>query len=104
MTGLQRRAMMASHAKHCLVKLRMREMLMKITKRSLLAAIVIVTSSAVGMAQNPPPKQPPAPKFWVTTTAWVDGAEIPMRHAVRGDNKSPAFEFRWNLGTNPGTA
>jgi phosphatidylethanolamine-binding protein (PEBP) family uncharacterized protein len=82
----------------------MREMLMKITKRSLLAAIVIVTSSAVGMAQNPPPKQPPAPKFWVTTTAWVDGAEIPMRHAVRGDNKSPAFEFRWNLGTNPGTA
>jgi hypothetical protein len=24
-----------------------------------------------------------------------------MRHAARGDNKSPAFEFHWNLGTNP---
>ena len=42
---VHQRAMMASHAKHCLVKLRMREMLMKITKRSLLAAIVIVTST-----------------------------------------------------------
>jgi Raf kinase inhibitor-like YbhB/YbcL family protein len=78
-------------------------MLMKITQRSVLLAIVVVTSS-IGMAQNPPAKQPPAPKFWVTTTAWADGAEIPMRHAARGDNKSPAFEFHWNLGVNPGTA
>jgi phosphatidylethanolamine-binding protein (PEBP) family uncharacterized protein len=85
-------------------KLRMREMLMKITQRSLLSAIIVVTSSAVGMAQNPPAKQPPAPKLWVTTTAWADGAEIPMHHAARGDNKSPAFEFHWNLGTNPGSA
>ena len=29
---------------------------------------------------------------------------IPMKHSGRGDNKSPAFEFHWNLGTNPGTA
>lgn len=27
-----------------------------------------------------------------------------MRHAVRGENKSPAFEFHWNLGTNPASA
>jgi hypothetical protein len=27
-----------------------------------------------------------------------------MKNAGRGDNKSPAFEFHWNLGTNPGTA
>jgi hypothetical protein len=27
-----------------------------------------------------------------------------MRHAARGDNKSPAFEFHWNLGTNPASA
>jgi len=27
-----------------------------------------------------------------------------MRHAFRGDNRSPAFEFHWNFGTNPGTA
>jgi hypothetical protein len=27
-----------------------------------------------------------------------------MKYSSRGDNKSPAFEFHWNLGTNPGTA
>ena len=27
-----------------------------------------------------------------------------MKYAARGENKSPAFEFHWNLGTNPGTA
>jgi len=27
-----------------------------------------------------------------------------MRNAFRGDNKSPAFEFHWNLGLNPGAA
>ena len=27
-----------------------------------------------------------------------------MKHAGVGENKSPAFEFHWNLGTNPGTA
>jgi Raf kinase inhibitor-like YbhB/YbcL family protein len=29
---------------------------------------------------------------------------IPMHYSGRGDNKSPAFEFHWNLGTNPGSA
>jgi Raf kinase inhibitor-like YbhB/YbcL family protein len=27
-----------------------------------------------------------------------------MRYAGRGENKSPAFEFHWNLGTEPGSA
>ena len=27
-----------------------------------------------------------------------------MHHAGRGDNKSPAFEFHWSLGPNPGPA
>jgi hypothetical protein len=27
-----------------------------------------------------------------------------MHHAYRGDNKSPGFEFHWNLGPNPGAA
>jgi hypothetical protein len=27
-----------------------------------------------------------------------------MRHASRGDNKSPQFEFHWMLGTGPGSA
>ena len=51
-----------------------------------------------------PPKPAPRLVLWVTTTAWPDGGEIPMTNAARGDNKSPAFEFHWNLGANPGTA
>jgi Raf kinase inhibitor-like YbhB/YbcL family protein len=37
----------------------------------------------------------------VTTTAFPDGGEIPMRNAGRGENKSPAFEFHWSQGTSP---
>ena len=68
-------------------------------------AILGVSISTISIAQTPPAK-PPAPRLvlWVTTTAWPDGGEIPMRNAARGDNKSPAFEFHWNLGTNPATA
>src|SRR5262249_32102350 len=42
--------------------------------------------------------------LWVSSTGWADGGEVPMHHAGRGDNKSPAFEFHWNLGTNPTNA
>ena len=31
----------------------------------------------------------------VVSPAWPDGGEIPMKHAYRGENRSPAFEFRW---------
>jgi Raf kinase inhibitor-like YbhB/YbcL family protein len=59
-------------------------------------------------AQTPPARgrstAPPAPKLSVTSTAWPDGGEIPMRNAFRGDNKSPAFEFHWFTGTAPGAA
>jgi hypothetical protein len=62
------------------------------------------------MAQAPPPK-PAGPQvaaaprlnFWVTSASFGNGAEIPMKYAGRGDNKSPAFEFHWSLGTNPTT-
>jgi Raf kinase inhibitor-like YbhB/YbcL family protein len=76
------------------------------TQRNLFLAVMVSSISSVMLAQNPPAKQAPAPRlvFWVTTTAWSDGAEIPMRHAVRGENKSPAFEFRWNLGTTEAAA
>jgi len=65
------------------------------------------------LAQGPPagapkgggaPKGPPRPAFWVSSTAWADGDFVPMKHSGRGDNKSPAFEFHWNLGTTPTTA
>ena len=79
---------------------------MKTTRRSVLSAAIVIASPIMALAQNPPAQPAPAPRpvFWVTTTAWPDGAEIPMRNAFRGDNKSPAFEFHWNLGTNPTAA
>jgi Raf kinase inhibitor-like YbhB/YbcL family protein len=40
----------------------------------------------------------------VSTTAFPDGGEIPMRNAGRGENKSPAFEFHWSQGTTPASA
>ncbi|HZQ53015.1 MAG TPA: YbhB/YbcL family Raf kinase inhibitor-like protein [Bryobacteraceae bacterium] len=48
----------------------------------------------------------PAPRLvlWVTSNAWADGAEIPMTYAAHGENKSPAFEFHWNLGAEPASA
>jgi Raf kinase inhibitor-like YbhB/YbcL family protein len=78
---------------------------MKTTQQGALS-LVIILSPIVALAQNPPAQPAPAPRLalWVTTTAWPDGAEIPMRHSARGDNKSPAFEFHWNLGTNPAAA
>lgn len=50
------------------------------------------------------PKGAPRNIFWVTSPSFPDGGEIPMRHSGRGENKSPVFEFHWNLGTNPGSA
>jgi Raf kinase inhibitor-like YbhB/YbcL family protein len=47
---------------------------------------------------------PPRPVFSVSSSAWADGGEVPLHNAFRGDNKSPAFEFHWTLGNNPGTA
>jgi hypothetical protein len=76
---------------------------MNFIERSLLSAIVFVSCSAVAFAQAPPAGRggPPRLAFWVTTSAWPDGGEVPMKYSLRGDNKSPAFEFHWNAGTNP---
>jgi Raf kinase inhibitor-like YbhB/YbcL family protein len=82
-------------------------MLMNAMQRSLLSAIVAVSSCALAMAQAPAGKQgapPPRMVLSVSSTAWADGAEVPMHHAARGDNKSPAFEFHWSMGNNPGSA
>ena len=75
---------------------------MKTIKRCLLSMITVILASAA-FAQVPAGR-PPRALFWVATTAWPDGGEVPMKYAARGENKSPAFEFHWNLGTNPGTA
>ncbi|MGE0451337.1 MAG: YbhB/YbcL family Raf kinase inhibitor-like protein [Vicinamibacterales bacterium] len=54
-------------------------------------------AAPAGQASAPPART----VLTVTTSAWPDGAEIPMRHAARGENKSPAFEFKWMTGTAP---
>jgi hypothetical protein len=76
---------------------------MKIMQRMLISIITFNLASAMALAQAPTGR-PARPLFWVTTTAWPDGGEVPMKYAAHGENKSPAFEFHWNLGTNPGTA
>src|SRR5260370_39338073 len=83
-------------------------------RQGLFLASIVRSAAAVATAQTPAPQPGAAPAggrgaaprlvLWVSTTAWPDGGEVPMRHAGRGENKSPAFEFHWNLGTNPGTA
>ena len=60
-----------------------------------------LVSMTVGVgAQQPAPagRQGGArgPVLSVTTTAFPDGGEVPMRNAGRGENKSPAFEFHWS--------
>jgi Raf kinase inhibitor-like YbhB/YbcL family protein len=44
---------------------------------------------------------PAGPVFTVTSSAWPDGGEVPQKHAGRGGNMSPAFEFNWVQGGNP---
>jgi len=77
---------------------------MKTIQRVLLAATITLASCTVLLAQGPgaaKAKAAPRPVLSVTSPAWPDGGEVPMRNAGRGENKSPAFEFHWNLGTNP---
>jgi len=66
-----------------------------------------VSSAAMLMAQAPGAGKgkgapaPPRPVFSVTSSAWADGGEVPMKNAGRGENKSPAFEFQWTLNNSP---
>ena len=71
---------------------------------------VIALGSGALLAQGPggakggaPGKAAPRSVLSVTSSAWPDGGEVPMKYSGRGDNKSPDFEFHWNLGTNPTT-
>jgi len=74
-------------------------------RRLLMVAALLVP--VVLSAQNPPAggqkggAQTPAPRLTVTSTAFPDGGEIPMRNGGRGENKSPAFEFHWYTTASP---
>ena len=84
---------------------------MKLMYRIFVAAAMTMSSALVVAAQTPPAPPaggrgaaPPRLVLSVTSVGWPDGGEVPMRHAGRGDNKSPAFEFHWSLGPNPAPA
>jgi Raf kinase inhibitor-like YbhB/YbcL family protein len=85
------------------------KMKMKTIQRTVLSAIAITASCAMVMAQAPGggkgggkgPGGPPRPVLSVTSPAWPDGGEVPMKNAGRGENKSPEFEFHWTAGNNP---
>lgn len=80
---------------------------MQVIQRVLLSAVAAISLAAIAYAQPPAGGRGPAPPrlvFSVTSPAWPDGGEVPMRNAGRGENKSPAFEFHWTLGPNPGAA
>ena len=70
--------------------------------RYTLAAAVALTP-ALAQAQAPAGRgaAPPRIVLSVTSTGWPDGGEVPMRHAARGENKSPAFEFHWSTANTP---
>ena len=83
---------------------------MNVMQRGLFSAII---ASAVALAQAPAgappaggrgPAGPPRPVFSVTTDAWPDGGEVPLKHAFRGENKAPGWEFHWSVGNTPATA
>ena len=86
-------------------------MINKVLSTTACTAIAVV--SAMVMAQAPPGgakggggkggggRGPAGPVLTVTSNAWPDGSEVPMHFAGRGDNKSPAFEFHWMMGTMP---
>jgi Raf kinase inhibitor-like YbhB/YbcL family protein len=73
---------------------------MKLMRQGIISAAVVLLSVSMTNAQAPPAAAPRL-QFWVSSPAWADGGVIPLKNAGRGENKSPAFEFHWSLGTNP---
>jgi Raf kinase inhibitor-like YbhB/YbcL family protein len=90
---------------------------MRVMRLVMVPAVIVAVTLGMALAQapqggpagqrgggppGPPGGGPPGgarrggpPVFNVTSNAWPDGGEIPMKHAGRGDNRSPAFEFKW---------
>jgi Raf kinase inhibitor-like YbhB/YbcL family protein len=73
-----------------------------------MVALFAVAAGSIASAQQPA-QAPPAGRgglparvvLSVTSPAFPDGGEVPMRNAGRGENKSPAFEFHWSTGNTP---
>ena len=78
---------------------------MKNYTKALLSAVLALSLAVFVFAQPPAGKGPGGPgrvgggkgksSFFVTSTSFPDGAEIPVKHTFYGDNKSPEFVFNW---------
>lgn len=79
-------------------------------KSTVSAAILSLAAYALLLAQPQEGKGPgrgkgPArPVLSVTSSAFPDGGEVPLKYSFYGENKSPDFTFNWTLGGNPGSA
>jgi Raf kinase inhibitor-like YbhB/YbcL family protein len=80
-----------------------------------LVLLAAVTAASLGTAVAQPPAGGQAPAagrgaaparivLSVSSTAWADGGEIPMKYSSRGENKSPDFTFNWSAGSAPASA
>ncbi len=58
-------------------------------------AAMFAVSAAAGLAQQPaaPPGGPAAKPMTLSSTAFADGAEIPVKYTQAGDQKSPALAW-----------
>lgn len=69
-----------------------------------IAAAALALSASFTFAQPAAGARPAAPPartvLSVTSSAWPDGGEIPMKYSSRGENKSPDFQFNWSQGMN----
>jgi Raf kinase inhibitor-like YbhB/YbcL family protein len=93
---------------------------MKVMRLGMVLAIIIAVAIGMAIAQGPPAgggaggqRGPGAgggagggrgqrgPVLSITSNAWPSGAEVPMKYAGRGENKSPDFTFNWSQGGTP---
>ena len=90
-------------------------MRLKTIQNVVLPAILALASGALIIAQQPAGgkgpgpgqgkgKGPAGPVFSVTSTAFPDGSEVPLKYSFYGENKSPEFTFNWTTGDNPSPA
>lgn len=67
------------------------------------AAALTLASGALLLAQGGrgPGRGPARPALSVTSSAFPDGSEVPVKYSFYGENKSPDFTFNWTMGGNP---
>jgi Raf kinase inhibitor-like YbhB/YbcL family protein len=77
--------------------------------RFLTSTALVALTATISFAQAPAGQAPGAAGrgaaparvvLSVTSNAWPDGGEIPMKYSSRGENKSPDFTFNWSQGGN----